>query len=80
MLCDPNANLYYPHLRNGNQGGGGEVFKIEVFNALQTRFGPSKNLLSNQPFKAQPQIKKTSLDVFNIICPPQEPTNVGHCH
>jgi hypothetical protein len=23
---------------------------------------------------------KTSLEVINIICPPQEPTSVGHCH
>jgi hypothetical protein len=48
------------------------VFKIEVFNALQTQFGPSKR---------NPKLKmKTSLEVLNIICPPQEPTRVGHCH
>ena len=37
------------------------VFKIEVNNALQTRFGPSK---------CNPKLKmKTSLEVFNIIYP-----------
>ena len=36
---------------------------------------------SKQPFKMQPQIEtKTSLEVLNLICPPQEPTSVGHCH
>ena len=48
------------------------MFKIEVFNALQTQFGPSKH---------NPKlIIKMSLEVFNIICLPQEPTSVGHCH
>jgi len=38
--------------------------------------------LSKQPFKTQPQFEmKTSLEVlYNIICPPQESTSVGHCH
>ena len=48
------------------------VFKIEVFNALQMQFGPSK---------CSPKLKmKMSLEVLNIICPPQEPTSVRHCH
>ena len=53
--------------------------KIEVFNALQTRFGPSKHTPSqNSPSKRNPILKmKTSLKVLNIICPPQEPTSVG---
>jgi len=33
------------------------VFKIEVLNALQMRFGPSKYTLSKQPFKTQAQIE-----------------------
>jgi hypothetical protein len=37
--------------------------------------------LSKQPFETQPTFKmKTSLEVLNIIMPPQEPTSVGHCH
>jgi hypothetical protein len=53
------------------------VVKIEVFNALQTRFGPSKCT----SLKTQPQIEmKTTLEVLNIICLPEEPTSVGHCH
>ena len=47
------------------------VFKIEVFDALQTRFGPSK---CNPKWK-----RKTSFELVNIICPPQEPTSVGEC-
>ena len=47
------------------------MFKIEVFNALQTRFGPSKRNLKLK--------MKTSLEVLNILCLPQEPTSVGHC-
>ena len=49
----------------------------EVFNALQMRFGPSKY---NTSFKttlqnATPNCKMmASLEVLNIICPPQEPT------
>ena len=36
------------------------------------RFGPSKR---------NPKLKmKMSLEVLHIISPPQEPTNVGHCH
>ena len=58
------------------------MFKIEFFNALQTRFGPSKIYLSqNNPSKCNPKLKmKTSLEVLNIIYPPQEPISVGHCH
>jgi hypothetical protein len=25
-------------------------------------------------------LKSSSLEVLNIICPPQEPTSIGHCH
>ena len=51
-------------------------FKIKVFDALQTRwsFGPSK-CNSNLKMKTL-----SSLEVRDIICPPQEPTSVGHCH
>ena len=58
------------------------MFKIEAFNALQMRFGPFKIYLSqNNPSGHNPKLKmKTSLEVLNIICPPQEPTSVGHCH
>ena len=31
--------------------------KIEVFNALQMWFGPSKHTISKQPFKTKPQIE-----------------------
>jgi hypothetical protein len=38
------------------------VFKIEVFNALQTRFGPSKyTSLKMQLFKTQPQIENEDI-------------------
>ena len=33
------------------------MFKIEVFNALQTQFGPSKYTSPKQPFKMQPHIE-----------------------
>jgi hypothetical protein len=36
---------------------------------------------SKQAFKSNPEMKmKTSLEVLNVICPPQKPTNVGHYH
>ena len=38
------------------------MFQIEVFDAFQTRFGPSKR---NPKLK----MEKTSLEVLNIICP-----------
>jgi hypothetical protein len=59
------------------------VLKIEVFNALQTRFGPSKyTSLKNNPSKRNPKLKMktTSLEVLNIIYPPQALTSVHHCH
>ena len=51
------------------------MFHIEVFNALQTRFGPSKyTSLKTTLQNATPNCKmKTSLEVLDIICPPQEP-------
>jgi len=50
----------------------GAMFKIEVFNAFQMQFGPSK---------CNPKLKmKTSLEVLNISYMSQEPTSVGHCH
>jgi serine/threonine protein kinase len=44
--------------------------------------GPFKIYLSeNNPSKCNPKLKmKTSLEVLNIICLPQEPTSVGHCN
>jgi hypothetical protein len=58
------------------------MFKTEVFNALPTRFGPSKyTSLKKNPSKWNPKLKmKMSLEVLNIICPSQEATSVGHCH
>ena len=58
------------------------VFNIEAFNALQTWFGPSKyTSLKTTLQNATPNCKtKTSLEVLNIIYPPQEPTSVGRCH
>ena len=52
----------------------GAVFKIEVFIVLQTRYGPSKHTSpQNNPSKRNPKLKmKTSLEVLNIICPPQK--------
>ena len=60
----------------------GECSKFEVFNALWTWFGPSNiHLSQNNPSKCDLKLKmKTSLEVLNVICPPQEPTSVGHCH
>ena len=51
------------------------VFKIEVFNALQTWFWPFKTHLSqNNLSKRNPNLKmKASLEVLDIICPSQEP-------
>ena len=48
-----------------------QVFKIEVFNALRTRFGTSKyTSLSKQPFNMQSQIEmKMSLEVHDMSCP-----------
>ena len=61
-----------------------KVFKIQVFNALQNSnaIWPFKIDLSQKtPPKSNPKLKmKTSLKVLNRICPPQEPTSVGHCH
>jgi hypothetical protein len=58
------------------------VFKIEVFNTLQTQFGPSRyTSLKKILQKHNPKLKmKTSLEVLNIIYPPQEPTCIGQCH
>ena len=59
------------------------MFKIEVYNALQTRFGSSKyTSLKNNPSKGNLRLnmKTTSLEVLNIIYPPQELTSVHHCH
>jgi hypothetical protein len=48
------------------------MFKIEVFNALQTQFGLSK---------CYPELKmRTSLEVLHRICMPQEPTSAWYCH
>ena len=55
------------------------MFKIEVFNALQTPF--KVYLSQNNPLKRNPELNmKTSLEVLNIICPSQEPTSVWHHH
>jgi hypothetical protein len=58
------------------------MFKIEVFDAFQMRFGPSKyTSLKTNPSKRNPKLNmKTSLEVLGIMCPPQEPTSVGYCH
>ena len=37
------------------------VFQIEVFTALQTRFGPSKYTSPKQPFKTLPQIENEDI-------------------
>jgi hypothetical protein len=56
------------------------LFKFEVFSALQTWFGPSC-LFQTNPSKRNPKLKmKTSSEVLNIICMPQESTSRGHCH
>ena len=57
------------------------VFKIEVFDALQTRFGPSKyTSLKTDLSKRNSKLKmKTWLEVLNIIYPPQNPIIVGVC-
>ena len=49
----------------------GPVFKIEVFNALQTRLGPSKyTSLKNNPSKCNSKLEmKTSLEVLNVNLP-----------
>jgi hypothetical protein len=58
------------------------VFKIEVFNALQIQFSPSKyTSLKTTLSECNPKLKmETSLEVLNKFCPPQEPTSIGHCH
>ena len=58
------------------------VFKIEVFNALQMRFGPSNTyLFENNLPQRNPNLKMmTPVEVLNIICLPQEPTSVGQCY
>jgi hypothetical protein len=59
------------------------MFKIEAFNALQfNAIGPFKIHLSQKnPSKRNLELKtKSSLEVLNIICPPQESTSVGYCH
>ena len=55
------------------------VFVVEVFNALQTRFRPSTYTpLETTLQNANPKncTMKTSLEVLNIIDPPQEPLSV----
>jgi hypothetical protein len=59
------------------------VYKIEVFNALETQYGPSKytSFKTTLQNTTGPNLKmKTSLEVLDIICPPQEPPSVGHRH
>jgi hypothetical protein len=47
-------------------------------------FGPPKYsyLSQNNPSKRNPKLNKnkTTLEVLNIMCLPQEPTSVGYCH
>ena len=40
------------------------------------------HLSQNNPSERNPKLKMktSSLEVLNTICPPQEPTSVGHCH
>ena len=72
-------NPQITNLFDGHWIGSDPMVKIKVVNALQTRFGPSKYTSQNNPTK--PNLKlKISLEVLDIICPPQEPTSVGHCH
>ena len=55
------------------------MFKIEVLNALQIQIWPSKIYLShNNPSYCNPELKMktSSLEFLDIICPPQEPTDV----
>ena len=56
MLCDPNANLNYPNLRNGNQGGG-ECSRSKSSITFKRDLALQNKPLSKQPFKTQPQIK-----------------------
>ena len=62
------ASLYTARLRDACLA----VFKIEAFNALQLRFGPSKFTSFKTTLQnATPNCKmKTSLKVLNIISPP----------
>ena len=61
------------------------VFKIEVFNALQTLFPPSKyiSFKLKQTFTMRPRIENEDITwspQYMIICPPQQPTSLGHCY
>ena len=38
-------------------------------------------LFQNNPSKCNPELKvKTLFEVLNVVCLPQKPTSVGHCH
>jgi hypothetical protein len=56
------------------------MFKIEVFNGLQMRFGPSKYTSLKTTLQTQPQIGNKDDVVVNTICAPQELTSVEHRH
>ena len=59
------------------------VFRIQVFNALQTRFGPSNHTSLQTTLEntiPNCKMKTSSLEDLNIIYPPQEPISVWHCH
>ena len=54
------------------------VFKLDVFDALETWFAPLKHTSLKTTLQNATQVEnETSLEVLNTICPPQEPTCVG---
>jgi hypothetical protein len=58
------------------------VFKVEVFNALQMQFGPSKYTSLKTTLQIATPIWKWGhrSKVLTIICPSQEPTSEERCH
>ena len=64
------------------------VFEVALRNNVQDRSlqcpsnAPFKiHLAQNDPSKRNPELKtKTSIEVLDITCPPQEPTSTRHCH
>jgi hypothetical protein len=61
LSSPPSSSLWAYHTTRWEQLDR-PVFKIEVFNALQTRFGPSKyTSLKMQLFKTQPQIENEDI-------------------
>ena len=61
--------------------GGMQCSRLKSSMPFKCDLALSKYTSLNNPSGHDPKLKmRTSLEVLNIICPPQEPTSVGHCH